>query len=165
MYDTTSDHDEYVVSLGHQEVNDGGTASPMPERDAIGQLEYELDTLRVGHGNWAEEVEMVLSGNTQGEYTGTSYTDPTPAPPPPAPWYPPQPPTSDYPPPQTQYLPPHQWYSRQEAYYTPRRPRFHPRTHPHPKRRPRFENRTSHVTTTRRARFRTTTRAERDESP
>jgi hypothetical protein len=163
-YDTTSDHDAHVVSLEYQ-VNDGGTASPIPERNAIGQLEYELDTLRVGHGNWAEEVDMVLSGNTQGEYTGTGYTDPTPAPPPPAPWYPPQPPTSEYPPPQTQYLPPHQWYSRTEAHHTPRRPCFHPRTHPHPKRRPQLENRTSHVTATRRARLRTTTRAEHDESP
>src|ERR1700691_5035660 len=40
-YDTTSDHDAHVVSLGYQ-VNDGGTASPMPERDKIGRLEYEL---------------------------------------------------------------------------------------------------------------------------
>src|SRR6202050_386474 len=44
-YDTTSDHDAYVVSLGYQ-ANDGGTASPTPERDGIGQLEYELDTTR-----------------------------------------------------------------------------------------------------------------------
>src|ERR1700683_1378957 len=51
-YNMTSDYDTHVVSLGHQ-VNDGGTASSMPEHDAIGQLEYELDTLRVGHGNWA----------------------------------------------------------------------------------------------------------------
>src|SRR6202167_6237652 len=41
MYDTTSDHDAHIVSLGYQ-VNDGGTASPMPERDKIGRLEYEL---------------------------------------------------------------------------------------------------------------------------
>src|ERR1700689_3617021 len=40
-----------------------------------------------------------------------------------------------------------------------------PRTPLPPKRRPRFENRMSHVTATRRTRFRTTTRVERDGSP
>jgi len=160
-YGTENHGDTPVASSEHHGELDPQTE---PDRnDTIGQLAYELGVPREAHLDWAEETDRVLGYTVQGEYLQTNY--PAPAPSPPAPWYPPQPPTSDYPPPQTHYLPPHQQYSRQEPHYTPRRPRFHPRTHPHPKRRPRLENRTSHVTATRRARFRTTTRVERDGSP
>jgi hypothetical protein len=160
-YDTENHGDMPVASYEHHGELDPQTE---PDRnDTIGQLAYELGVPREANLDWAEETDRALGHTVQGEYLQTNY--PAPAPSPPAPWYPPQPPTSDYPPPRTHCLPPHQQYSRQEPHYTPRRPRFHPRTHPHPKRRPRFENRTSHVTATRRARFRTTTRVERDGSP
>jgi hypothetical protein len=87
---------------------------------------------------------MVFSLND--EYEGPDYS-PAPSP---TPWYPPPPPTSDYAPPQTHYVPPRTRYRPPRTYYRPRRPQFHPCTYPPPRRHPRFENRTSHVTATRR---------------
>jgi hypothetical protein len=84
---------------------------------------------------------------TQGEYIHTSYSQ-QPTPPPPAPWYLPQPPTSHHTRQQTHHLPPYRWYNPPEPRYKPQRAQSHPRTRPPPKRHPRFENRTGHVTAT-----------------
>jgi hypothetical protein len=101
--------------------------------------------------NWAEEMDQM---GLQGEYT-PNYS-PTPAPPSPGSMHPPLLPKSDYKPPCTQYRPPHAWYNSPWTHHMPRHAPFCPQRERHPPR----ENRTSHVTATRRERFCATTHVE-----
>jgi hypothetical protein len=109
-------------------------------------------------------MEMEMGLKSQGEYLHNSYTT-TQAPPSPTSNYPPTPPTSDYAPPHTHYAPSRTRYKPPRTRYTPQRPRFHLHTPPLPKRCPHFGNQRSHVTATRRAGFRVTTRVEHNGSP
>jgi hypothetical protein len=54
-------------------------------------LVQELKLLGQGCGGWAEEMDMGMALELQGEYMQAGYLDSTPAPSPPAPWYQPHP--------------------------------------------------------------------------
>jgi hypothetical protein len=130
-------------------------ANPEPEHDSvIERLVHELVVSGDTGRSWAEEMDIEMGLEPQSEYMTATYS-PIPAPPSPAPWHP-QPPTSDYVPPQTHYQPLRTWYYPIHVQRTPRRPHSRPHTRPPPARRRPFENRTSHVTATRRDGLRTT---------
>jgi hypothetical protein len=126
---TTSSHDPHSTLFGYHE-NEGGVTSMEPDRDlAIEQHACELFASGNTDASWAEEMEMEMAFEPQGEYMVSSYSPP-PALPSPAPWYPPQPPSLHHAHQQMRHLPPHRWYNPQEPEYMPRSAPHHPRTRP-----------------------------------
>ena len=154
-YGTAHDDDAYGVPFEHHDEPDDGAVCAEPDRDAIEPLERKLDIPGHTEVDWAEDMDEGIGFNIQGEYMLASY----PPAPSPTPWYPPPPPTTRHRRPRTNYTPNHAWYNPPRTHYTPRRPPSRPYTRPQRARRPPRENRTGHVTETRRARFRATTRA------
>jgi hypothetical protein len=117
---TMSDHGPHTTLFEDHKYKGSNTPMEPDHNVVIEQLTHKLFTSGNTDASWAEEMEMEMALEPQGEYIQAGYLDPTPAPPPPAPWYPPQSPTLDYPPPQTHYLPPHQWYKPPDTHHQPR---------------------------------------------
>jgi hypothetical protein len=139
------DDDTRVVSFEHDEFN-GDATQAEPDRFAmISLIMVDLVVPGAADWDWAAEMDEEMGLTRQGEYTPANYTPPSLAP-----WYQPPPPTSDYVPPRTHYRPPYARDRPPRTRYTSQRPPYRPHTRPQRVRYPPRENRTSHVTATRR---------------
>jgi hypothetical protein len=85
--DMTDYHDEYIPSSGDTDELKSGNPSAEPKPDSIQQLTFmqELELLGQGCGDWADEMEMEMALEPQGEYMEPNYSAPPPAPPSPTP--------------------------------------------------------------------------------
>jgi hypothetical protein len=160
-YDATGEYVDHVVMTE----GDAFDANGEPDHSAmIERLALEPTALGDASGNWAEEVDSSQGLIPQGEYMLANYS-PTPSPPSPAPQPQPPLPITIYLPPPIDYVPPPTRHRPPCTRNTSRRPPYRPHTCPQRVRYPPRENRTGHVTATRREGFRAATRVEHNGTP
>ena len=123
QYSLMSNHSPWMTPFEYHE-HKGGTSAKPNHDTMIKQLTCELFTSGSTSGNWAENMEMEIGLEPQGEYIAPNYS-PTPVPPSPAPLHLPHAPTS-LSVPCAPYRPPYSWYDPPCTCYMLQHPPFCP---------------------------------------